>query len=306
MARTIFVTVSLSQLLLLAPLLSLTHIAHASCYYPSGGLAPNDVPCTDKTPNAACCGQGYACLSNGICQATGEELQKPGATKFVRGSCTDKNWRSSNCPLFCMDPKADNVGGGEGIFKCPNTTKDLYYCINGYNLNTLNGTNCQTGTNVLFFPGTPSAITTIGVAQETTSTQPSSTSSAPTTTSAATTTSSSTQGTTINTAPADPKTTGELPAPTSNNGAVIGGAVGGSIGGIALVGLLGWLFWRRKKSQTQAAIPMYEADATPVAPVAMKPVEPSYAPVVHEAPDWSAYNHNQSQYGSHSQVYEAP
>ncbi|AEO61046.1 hypothetical protein MYCTH_2310829 [Thermothelomyces thermophilus ATCC 42464] len=119
----------------------------AACYYPSGLLAPNDTPCRDDTPHATCCGQGYACLSNGICQATGEELKKPGASEFVRGSCTDKTWRSSNCPLFCINEEYDYLDGGTGIAKCENTSNDLYVCIDGQE------SSCEEGINVLYFPG---------------------------------------------------------------------------------------------------------------------------------------------------------
>jgi hypothetical protein len=125
-------------------------LTRAACYFPSGKLAVNNIPCRDDTPNAACCGQGYACLSNGICQATGEELQKPGATEFVRGSCTDKEWRSSSCPLFCIEQDVDFLDGGNGIFKCQNTTEDLYFCINKQSATEAS---CEEKEKVLFFPG---------------------------------------------------------------------------------------------------------------------------------------------------------
>lgn len=130
--------------------------AQAACYYPSGRIAPNDIPCRDDTPHAACCGQGYACLSNGICQATGEELQAPGASEFVRGACTDREWRSSSCPLFCIEEDVDFLDGGNGIFKCGDTAEDLYYCIN---TRTVEETGiCEERRDVLFFPGTCAAM----------------------------------------------------------------------------------------------------------------------------------------------------
>lgn len=121
----------------------------ATCYYPNGDVAPNDTPCRDDTENSLCCGQGYACLTNAICQATGDELQKPGASEFVRGSCTDDTFRSSSCPSFCTDPKVDNVAGGMGIGKCPDTEQDLYWCVNV----NQDEVSCEKKKGVLFFAG---------------------------------------------------------------------------------------------------------------------------------------------------------
>jgi hypothetical protein len=138
----------------LALLVILAAQANALCYYPDGTPAPGDVPCTDSTENSVCCGTGYACLSNGICQATGDELQKPGASEFVRGSCTDKSFRSSSCPSFCGTPNVDNVSGGEGMQKCANTKQDIYWCINQQNIDLLQTEDpCSDQNAVVFFPG---------------------------------------------------------------------------------------------------------------------------------------------------------
>lgn len=43
---------------------------------------------------------------------------------YARESCTDHTWRSSACPLFCINPdppNLNNLAGGQGIEKCPNT-----------------------------------------------------------------------------------------------------------------------------------------------------------------------------------------
>ncbi|KAK1635862.1 hypothetical protein BDP81DRAFT_321944 [Colletotrichum phormii] len=145
--------------LLITLLLSLAQV-RAACYYPDGSIAPNDTPCQDLTAESTCCGQGYACLSNAMCEATGKELSKDGATELVRGSCTDRSWRSSTCPLFCINPETDNVGGGIGVAKCEGTAEELYYCINS----VMDTDNCTAKKNVLFFQQSPTAITTIGVA----------------------------------------------------------------------------------------------------------------------------------------------
>lgn len=84
-----------------------------------------------------------------FCQATGDELQEPGATEYVRGGCTDKSFRSSSCSLICIDPDLDNVAGGHGLGKCENTQSDMYYCING----DLDNVDCTSGNGILFFAG---------------------------------------------------------------------------------------------------------------------------------------------------------
>ena len=120
----------------------------AICWFPDGSPAAQDTPCTSDGLTT-CCGQGYACLSNRICKATGEEIRKPGASLFVRGSCTDKSWNNPNCPLFCVTSDVDNVSGGQGIGKCVNTSSDIYYCINSRQ----NQVNCSSKQNILSFQG---------------------------------------------------------------------------------------------------------------------------------------------------------
>lgn len=138
---------SSTLLILLFPLSS-----YGICYYPDGSVAPQDTPCSDTSAESTCCGQGYACLSNNICMATGDEIIKNGATLYVRGSCTDQKWRSSSCPLFCINPKEPNfdlVAGGTGISKCDKTKDDVYYCID----ENTNNVDCEKLVNVLSFQG---------------------------------------------------------------------------------------------------------------------------------------------------------
>lgn len=108
--------------------------------------------------------------------ATGDEVQKPDASLYVRGSCTDQSWKDASCPLFCISSD-DLRSGGMGIAKCPNTALDEYYCIDAGD----SSVNCTAQFNVFEFPGnesskpptlysaltryagTPSVLTTIGV-----------------------------------------------------------------------------------------------------------------------------------------------
>ena len=127
-------------------------LSAAICYYPNGDASPQDVPCRDDTDDSTCCGPGYACLTNNICMATGLERQIPNAAKYDRGSCTDKSWRSSQCPNFCVNAAhGDTLNGGIGIAKCPGP-KDMYYCMDGFPFD------CTSGDNVLSFAGTRSQL----------------------------------------------------------------------------------------------------------------------------------------------------
>lgn len=137
-------------------LLLLFHLiacAVSICYYPDGSISPQDLPCSDNSDASTCCGPGYACLSNNICMATGlvPEVQGVTISKYTRGSCTDKAWRSVNCPSFCVNDKKPNfdlTSGGMGMAKCENNTSaDVYYCIDQ---NTPN-VNCDGLQNVVQF-----------------------------------------------------------------------------------------------------------------------------------------------------------
>ncbi|KAH8757180.1 hypothetical protein F5883DRAFT_159453 [Diaporthe sp. PMI_573] len=221
----------------------------AICYYPDGTTAPQDVPCNDNADHSACCGQGYACLSNGVCMATGDELQKSGASTYVRGSCTDSAWRSSSCPSFCVSPLYDNVAGGNGMGLCEDTSEVLFYCIDMLSYN------CTSQENVLLFVDSPSVITTIGVAASSSATS-SSSSSMPvpsatpssissilsTSTPAAGTVGSSTAA--LPTASTDPEDSSQ-----PQQGTIIGAAVGASIAGVAAGAAGLWFLLRARKNR---------------------------------------------------------
>ncbi|VUC30785.1 unnamed protein product, partial [Clonostachys rosea] len=278
-------------------------ISNAACYYPSGKLAPNDTPCRDDTSNSVCCGQGYACLSNGICQATGAELLKPGATEFVRGGCTDKTWRSSSCPSFCVDTGVDNLAGGMGIAKCSNTTKDMYWCIN----KNQGSVDCDEQQNVLFFPGTPSAITTIGVSPSTTSQATSTVSLSSTRLDPTTTNTSETTTGFKTTATGEPKASSQSSG--SSQGPIIGGAVGGAFAVLLIGSVVVWLVWRHRKRrageeeqqqdhQLQEQIPksLYETQ---------NPVDAPYSGP-YEAPTESWTSYSQFEISGTSRPQEMP
>jgi hypothetical protein len=54
--------------------------------------------------------------------------------------------------LFCINPdppNRDNLAGGQGIEKCPNTDLDMYYCID----HNMGNVNCSAQHQVLIFQG---------------------------------------------------------------------------------------------------------------------------------------------------------
>jgi hypothetical protein len=110
-------------LLCIAPL----HV-QCICYFPNGNTADDNFPCTDDERHSACCGRGVVCLSGGLCEMPeGSSNQDP----YVRGSCTDRTWRSSSCPSFCIE---NSRGTGAGIKICPGPDVNgvmRLYCTTG-------------------------------------------------------------------------------------------------------------------------------------------------------------------------------
>ena len=76
-------------------LLPSAFFVQAQCYYPSCCLAnTDDHPCsTDGL--STCCPLNWQCLSNGLCFLPSEGY-------LGRYTCTDKTWKSDNCPKICL------------------------------------------------------------------------------------------------------------------------------------------------------------------------------------------------------------
>lgn len=68
-----------------------------SCYYPDGIQATDNTPCSQNASVGICCGPGFTCLSNGLCQQ-GQYL--------FRGTCTDSTWRNDDCPSYCKSGRS--------------------------------------------------------------------------------------------------------------------------------------------------------------------------------------------------------
>lgn len=122
--------------------------AQAICYFPNGKTASQDGPCRDDTEHSACCGQGFACLSNGMCVAVVDLVRPPELIPYHRASCTDKSWRSGDCPNFCVDSDVDRLDWAVSMGVCPNSDS-AFFC------NRKKGakSDCQNNKNLVSFSG---------------------------------------------------------------------------------------------------------------------------------------------------------
>ena len=66
----------------------------SQCFYSNGQSAISDRPCNIEGDVSFCCGEGWSCLSNGLCQA-------PNDGEYAQGSCTDANFPELACLELC-------------------------------------------------------------------------------------------------------------------------------------------------------------------------------------------------------------
>ena len=64
------------------------------------------MPCFPDLEDSPCCGKNGTCLANGLCQNSKSNLT-------ARGTCTDRTWKSSNCPQFCLKSMYGIFWGGK-------------------------------------------------------------------------------------------------------------------------------------------------------------------------------------------------
>ncbi|KAH7122758.1 hypothetical protein B0J11DRAFT_347371 [Dendryphion nanum] len=96
-----------------------TGLAAKECYLPNGLPPPaaSDelIPCKAYgTVHSACCKNGQACSSNGLCQAPHER------DRFWRGGCTDITFNDPACPRYCLvnGPKAQCHSRSSVLTRC--------------------------------------------------------------------------------------------------------------------------------------------------------------------------------------------
>lgn len=106
MVRSIFQWNSaLAALILLCCLFFTQPFCKASgskCFFRDGS-SNTDFPCYPNQTESFCCAAEWACLPNRIC-ATTTLSRDAGNIDFARGSCTDSQWDSDQCPYFCLKP----------------------------------------------------------------------------------------------------------------------------------------------------------------------------------------------------------
>ncbi|KAF2655380.1 hypothetical protein K491DRAFT_692976 [Lophiostoma macrostomum CBS 122681] len=147
-------------------LLLLPSLITTSCYFPDGSTT-QDTPCNPKSANSTCCGPGYACLSNHLCSVTSQVPLSIAdlSPYYVRASCTDPTWTSTECPQFCTNAtNGDNLGvGGMGVGKCDgNASLDRYYCRDERTKDLSDGVLCGDQEYYFGFEGFPTTVTVIG------------------------------------------------------------------------------------------------------------------------------------------------
>ncbi|OCL09161.1 hypothetical protein AOQ84DRAFT_27995 [Glonium stellatum] len=213
-----------------------------SCHFPDGTVSGLDVPCNPSALVSACCYSDQACLSNGLCVS---DPLNDTLKAYHRGTCTDQNWESSACPLFCELPAND----GTPVFSC-NTTSDEYCCYDNCK--------CNSAYETMSFSGQPYTLTIIGEAY--TNTHVSTTSASSAASSGLSSAGSSSAGpigaSASTTGSVASSTTSATPTNTSSStsssshSTAIGVGVGVGVGGALLVlgGVAAMWYFRRRKS----------------------------------------------------------
>ncbi|KAF2681318.1 hypothetical protein K458DRAFT_343980 [Lentithecium fluviatile CBS 122367] len=224
----------------------------ADCYFPNGDVVASDTACNPNALVSACCYDGQACLSNGLCVS---DPHNETLARFHRGTCTDKAWKSGNCPRECLDIDNDGVP----VYSCNTTGTDSYCCYDNCECNNF-------GFETFSFSDTDVYTVTI-IGESFTQTHTSSSLTATSSTSASTTTSGASASTTnttnvaaTGTGTSSPSSTVSTSDSSSSKSTAIGAGIGGGVGAALLIGAASF-FWRRKKRSNDAQDTMYAGSA---------------------------------------------
>ncbi|KAK1759583.1 hypothetical protein QBC47DRAFT_357433 [Echria macrotheca] len=224
----------------------------ATCYYPDQTVAGGFYPCIAyDAAYSACCPAGWSCFSNALCIATTPSPTYPNLTygAVQRAACTAPQWANNVCGSICLDK--DNNNGH--LIYCG---IDRFCCEHDFNTGKCscdangNATVIRPGVfqTIIFvsdatFTGTPS----ISIATTSANVRP--TTSSRVTTTTADTPSSATASPT---GTADPGNQGPSPSPSPDNNGnrnLIIGVVVGVVGGLLLLGAIGFFAWRWRRNR---------------------------------------------------------
>ncbi|KAF9698764.1 hypothetical protein EKO04_003102 [Ascochyta lentis] len=216
------------------------------CYFPNGGEVGSDTACNPNALVSACCYDNQACLSNGLCVS---DPHDPVKARLHRGTCTDADWKSGNCPRQCLD--VDN--NGVPVYSCNSTTTDSYCCYDGCDCEA------NSGFDIFTFAQSPADVYTVTIIGE--SYTQTHTSAASSTFSSIATTSASASGTAsgaafsagpsasnANASPTSAPTAAAEPAKKTNTTA-LGAGLGVGIPVAALLAAGAFFLLRRRKNR---------------------------------------------------------
>ena len=81
-------------------------VSAQTCFSEAGEAVEGDRPCFDSTEFSFCCGEGYTCLENFVCEYNGSTNSGVEVGQLARGTCSDPSWQSPDCPRYCegIDP----------------------------------------------------------------------------------------------------------------------------------------------------------------------------------------------------------
>ena len=209
------------------------------CYFPNGNVS-NGLACHPTAEASVCCGDGVACLSNGVCEHLSDSSSSSvAATYYTRGTCTDSSWKSASCPQFCQKENPD------GVMLLSNCTTDGIWCCG-----TNDGSCCEnTGSLVNLGNGRPE--TTLGfVAFSTSTAGPSASSSLQDTATSTENTQPTISPSSIIATTTSSSSTAATPTTSTTSTNTTAVKVGAGVGiplGLLLAGALAYMLFLRRK-----------------------------------------------------------
>lgn len=224
-----------------------------ACFFPNGGEAGADTACNPNAIESACCFDNQACLSNGLCVS---DPKDPVKRRTHRGTCTDKDWRSGNCPRQCLS--IDN--NGVPVYSCNNTQNvpESFCCFDNCK--------CTTGFDTFSFDTLPEDVFTVTIIGD-----PSFTQTRPSTSTSA----SSSVGSSVvpPLIPAATTSAANSAAPSESqseqsgpNTVALGAGLGIGLPVAAALLIGGFFLWRRKKRTRQGEAYLGKAHELPDEP----------------------------------------